>query len=157
MPMIMIIIIRIIITIIIIYIYICWICFGLCFATCQFLHANIYIYMYINSIINFVLLLSSRSFHSEREGIARTTPTRQNIKTPTKESIFELVVPNYWFAYVTLTYTPRVKRLNPENAWVFKFGISEIPGADFQVNHVKLQGCTIPSANFQTKSGCFQK
>ena len=25
--------------------------------------------------------------------------------------------------------------------WVSKFGISEIPGADVQVNHVKLQGC----------------
>ena len=30
---------------------------------------------------------------------------------------------------------------------VSKFGISEIPGADFQVNHVNLQGCIHPDSS----------
>ena len=31
--------------------------------------------------------------------------------------------------------------IEPEVRMVSKFGISPIPGVDFQVNHVKLQGC----------------
>ena len=48
-------------------------------------------------------------------------------------------------------YTPKVQRLEPENGW---FPSSESPffgGADFQVNHVKLQLYLSPFTNIRVK------
>ena len=121
------------------------------FTTCQFLHANANMFYVVNKcvyihtyICRCVILARVRRIWENNTKAKRDTHTQGNIFW-LGGSKFLII----WYACVTPSYTPSL-------TWnlkmiVSKFGISEIPGADFQVNHMKLPGCTIPSTKLNDK------